>query len=108
VWLLLHGVPLSPEIWDDVRCHLPGATVAPDLNDTIAEVSRDGLLQYQIAAKILAGLPDGELVVVGHSFGGWSAYRAMCARELAGMAGGVRNADKGGTISLSGGPHWDA
>jgi pimeloyl-ACP methyl ester carboxylesterase len=69
VWLLLHGVPLSPEIWDDVRHHLPGVVV-PDLTAAIASAPTGGVLQRRVAGEVLAGLPDGDLVVVGHSFGG--------------------------------------
>jgi pimeloyl-ACP methyl ester carboxylesterase len=78
-WLLLHGVPLSPEVWDEVRTHLPGETIAPDLNEVIASVSRDGLLQQQIAAKILDDTPDRDLIVVGHSFGGQVALELALA-----------------------------
>ncbi len=67
VWLLLHGTPLSPEVWDDVRPHLPGDAAVPDLNELVPAA---GPVQQRVAAAVLAGLPDGDLVVVGHSFGG--------------------------------------
>jgi len=66
-WLLLHGTPLSPEVWDDVRSHLTGDAAVPDLDSLIPAA---GPVQEQVAAAVLAGLPDGGLVVVGHSFGG--------------------------------------
>jgi pimeloyl-ACP methyl ester carboxylesterase len=79
VWLLLHGVPLSLGIWDDVRRHLAGDTVAPDLNEAIGSVPRDGLLQQQVAAKISADMSEGDLAVVGHSFGGQVALELALA-----------------------------
>jgi pimeloyl-ACP methyl ester carboxylesterase len=67
-WLLLHGTPLDPEVWDGVRAHLPGDVVVPDLN---ALVPAAGPVQEQVASAVLAGLPGGaDLMVVGHSFGG--------------------------------------
>jgi pimeloyl-ACP methyl ester carboxylesterase len=70
VWVLLHGVPLSPEVWDEVRCQLGGDVWPPDLNEAISAAPGHGMVQRQIAAKILADAPEGDLVVVGHSFGG--------------------------------------
>ena len=67
LWLLLHGTPLDPEVWDDVRAHLTGQAGVPDLNDLVPAA---GPVHEQVAAAVLAGLPDGDLVVVGHSFGG--------------------------------------
>ncbi|MCV7178171.1 alpha/beta fold hydrolase [Mycolicibacterium sphagni] len=66
-WMLLHGTPLDPSVWDAVRGHLPLASIAPDLN---REFVSGGLLQQQLAAAVLADEPDGPLVVVGHSLGG--------------------------------------
>jgi pimeloyl-ACP methyl ester carboxylesterase len=70
-FLLLHGTPLSPQVWDGVRAHLTAEAVAPDLNELIegAATSRR-CLQTEVAAAVLAALPDDEMVVVGHSFGG--------------------------------------
>lgn len=70
MWLLLHGVPLSPEVWGDVGAHLPGEIVVPDLTEAITSAPPAGVLQQRVAALVLAGLPDGDLDVVGHSFGG--------------------------------------
>ncbi|MBV9092069.1 MAG: alpha/beta fold hydrolase [Mycobacteriaceae bacterium] len=70
-WLLLHGTPLSPEVFDGVRPHLPTPTAVPDLDTLIPAAGSAHSLQRQIATKVLAALPDeGDLVVVGHSFGG--------------------------------------
>jgi pimeloyl-ACP methyl ester carboxylesterase len=66
-WMLLHGTPLDPSVWDEVRAHLPVTSIAPDLNREFADT---GLLQQQLAAAVLAEDPDGPLVVVGHSLGG--------------------------------------
>lgn len=65
-WMLLHGAPLDPAGWDEVRRHLPMATVAPDLNRDFPPAT----LQRDLAAAVLAEEPDGPLVVVGHSLGG--------------------------------------
>jgi pimeloyl-ACP methyl ester carboxylesterase len=68
-FLLLHGTPLSPQVWDGVRAQLTADAVAPDLNELV-EMVPPGCLQTEVAAAVLAALPDDELVVVGHSFGG--------------------------------------
>ena len=80
--LLLHGTPLSPQVWDGVRAALSVPTIAPDLNE-MSEPTR-GCLQTEVAARVLAGLPDDEdeMVVVGHSFGGQVAIElALLAPE---------------------------
>jgi pimeloyl-ACP methyl ester carboxylesterase len=65
--VLLHGAPLGPEVWDAVRGYLPAESVAPDLN---RQVAVDGVLQLELARAVLAEIPAGPLVVVGHSLGG--------------------------------------
>jgi pimeloyl-ACP methyl ester carboxylesterase len=81
IWLLLHGTPLSPQVWDGVRAHLTADAVAPDLTELI-ESARPGCLQTEVAAAVLAALPDDEMVVVGHSFGGQVAIEvALLAPE---------------------------
>ena len=81
IWLLLHGTPLSPQVWDGVRAHLTAHAVAPDLTELI-ESARPGCLQTEVAAAVLAALPDDEMVVVGHSFGGQVAIEvALLAPE---------------------------
>ena len=80
-FLLLHGTPLSPQVWDGVRAHLTADAVAPDLTELI-ESARPGCLQTEVAAAVLAALPDDEMVVVGHSFGGQVAIEvALLAPE---------------------------
>jgi len=80
-FLLLHGTPLSPQVWDGVRAHLTGDAVAPDLTELI-EPGRPGCLQTEVAAAVLAALPDDQMVVVGHSFGGQVAIEvALLAPE---------------------------
>jgi pimeloyl-ACP methyl ester carboxylesterase len=74
-YLLLHGTPLSPQVWGGVRTHLGAASVAPDLMAAIA-TAPSGYLPTQVAASALAATPDSELVVVGHSFGGQIAIEA--------------------------------
>jgi 3-oxoadipate enol-lactonase len=69
-WVLLHGTPLTPAVWDGVAAHLgprgyvlcPVAAPAGDAADAPAE----------LAARLASshgGLPD-QMHVVGHSFGG--------------------------------------
>lgn len=65
-WMLLHGAPLDSAGWDEVRTHLTGEAVAPDLNRDFPPAS----LQRDLAAAVLAEAPPGPLVVVGHSLGG--------------------------------------
>ena len=93
IWLLLHGTPLSPQVWDGVRAHLTADAVAPDLAELTesAAMSRlreeqkpgPGFLQTEVAALVLAVLPDDdEMVIVGHSFGGQVAIEvALLAPE---------------------------
>ena len=65
-WMLLHGTPLDPRVWDAVRAYLPEDSVAPDLN----RPQPGGLLQQRLATAVLDDEPDGPLIVVGHSLGG--------------------------------------
>jgi pimeloyl-ACP methyl ester carboxylesterase len=69
-WLLLHGTPLTPQIWDGVAPYLrqcgpvlcPAVTPAGDAPDA----------QRVLAARLAADIaqPADRLHVVGHSFGG--------------------------------------
>ena len=106
--LLLHGTPLSPQVWDGVRAALAMPTIAPDLTEMIEMIGTDlamsrlreeqtaamsrlreeqkepCCLQTELAAGVLAALPDDEdeIVVVGHSFGGQVAIElALLAPE---------------------------
>jgi pimeloyl-ACP methyl ester carboxylesterase len=92
IWLLLHGTPLSPQVWDGVRAHLTADAVAPDLAELTESAAmsalRDeqkpgpGFLQTEVAALVLAALPDDEIVIVGHSSGGQVAIEvALLAPE---------------------------
>jgi pimeloyl-ACP methyl ester carboxylesterase len=91
-FVLLHGTPLSPQVWDGVRAALTAPTIAPDLTAMIEtppamsrlgeEQKARGCLQTEVAAAVLAALPDDEMVVVGHSFGGQVAIElALLAPE---------------------------
>jgi pimeloyl-ACP methyl ester carboxylesterase len=119
IWLLLHGTPLCPQVWDGVREYLPASTSAPDLNALIESVrGASGRLQTELAAAVLSTLPDGQLVVVGHSFGGQVALDVallapervsrlviVCSRHtpfpaFAASARAVRN---GGAVDVDGG-----
>jgi 3-oxoadipate enol-lactonase len=69
-WLLLHGTPLTPAVWDGVAARLTrsGTVLSPAI--TPAGDARDA--QGALAARLAAGVarPAGRLHVVGHSFGG--------------------------------------
>ncbi len=66
-WLLLHGVPLSPEIWAGVAEQLAnrGTVLCPRLDLAVAGEDLPAAL-----ATGLAGRLSGPTHVVGHSFGG--------------------------------------
>jgi pimeloyl-ACP methyl ester carboxylesterase len=93
IWLLLHGTPLSPRVWDGVRAHLTADAVAPDLAELTESAAMSplreeqkpgpGFLQTEVAALVLAALPDDdEMVIVGHSSGGQVAIEvALLAPE---------------------------
>jgi pimeloyl-ACP methyl ester carboxylesterase len=67
--VLLHGTPLTPEVWDDVRPLLAADTVAPDLTELVA-AAPPGDVQTHVASAVLDSITDSSMVVVGHSFGG--------------------------------------
>jgi pimeloyl-ACP methyl ester carboxylesterase len=63
--VLIHGTPLSPIVWDDVRPQLPDrAVIAPDCRRV-----RGPHPQQRIARRIARDV-GGPLDIVGHSFGG--------------------------------------
>ena len=79
-WLLLHGTPLTPRVWDEVGALLATSrpVVAPALPQSGAPTSG---AQTDIAREVLASLEDadGPLHVVGHSFGGQVAIEVALA-----------------------------
>ncbi len=111
-WLLLHGTPLTPEVWDGVAGYLGqrGTVWCP----AVALAGGDGVdAQGALAARLVAeaaGLP-GRLHVVGHSFGGQVALdfallapqrvqtlTVLCSRDtpfpaFAAAAAGLRRGD---------------
>ena len=65
-WLLIHGTPLTPEVWTPTADALGTAEVlAPDCTD----VPTGDNPQAAIARRLLESV-DGDLDVVGHPFGG--------------------------------------
>jgi pimeloyl-ACP methyl ester carboxylesterase len=69
-WVLLHGTPLTPAVWDEVAAYLrpSGPVVCPEI--TPPGGVRDA--QHDLAARLmfeLEGRPE-RVHVVGHSFGG--------------------------------------
>jgi pimeloyl-ACP methyl ester carboxylesterase len=75
-WLLLHGTPLTPGVWDDVATRLRnyGTVTAPDLGRLIPS----GSVQRVLAEQVLAQT-RGAWHVVGHSFGGQVAIEVCLA-----------------------------
>lgn len=84
-WLLLHGTPLTPAVWDDVACELRAAgaldVVVPRLTARVDDPRPQTTLARELVRTIGA---DGPPVhVVGHSFGGQVAIElALLAPEL--------------------------
>lgn len=62
--VLIHGTPLGPESWSDIPSFAGRPTVAVD----VTSVPRD--LPQQTLAERIAREHEGDLDVVGHSFGG--------------------------------------
>jgi pimeloyl-ACP methyl ester carboxylesterase len=65
-WVLLHGTPLTPEVWRDTarslsdqRVLIPDCTRVPDTE-----------AQGTLAAQVADAIGDATVDVVGHSFGG--------------------------------------
>lgn len=78
MWVLLHGAPLNPTVWDDVRAVLHAPAITPDLNRPYPAAT----LQRDLAAAILTQITENDLTVVGHSLGGQVAIElALLAPE---------------------------
>jgi pimeloyl-ACP methyl ester carboxylesterase len=72
-WVLLHGTPLTPAVWDGVAAHLAprGHVLCPEVAPA-ADASDAADTPAELAAWLASshgGLPD-RMHVVGHSFGG--------------------------------------
>lgn len=75
VWVLLHGTPLTPGIWDDVTTSLPGDVRTPDTS-----VVPEADAVHALAEEVAASLPSEEgCHLVGHSFGGQIALEVALA-----------------------------
>jgi pimeloyl-ACP methyl ester carboxylesterase len=69
-WLLLHGTPLTPQVWDGVAGHLRryGPVWCPDISPAAGQPDAQAALAAPLA-RTLERSPE-RLHVVGHSFGG--------------------------------------
>lgn len=79
MWLLLHGTPLTSEVWNGIWPTLEKVhpVAAPQLPKPSAALGA----QAEIAVRMLSavGHPDRHLHVVGHSFGGQVALELVLA-----------------------------
>ena len=84
-WLLLHGTPLTPAVWDGVAACLAQSGTVSSPAITPAGDARDaqGALAARLAAEVAR--PAGRLHVVGHSFGGQVAldFALLVPRQVA-------------------------
>lgn len=87
MWLLLHGTPLTPAVWDDVTGELSAA--GPVSCPHVTGAGDPATAHDTAAARLIADLrgTEDEVHVVGHSFGGQVALdltlRAPeCVRSL--------------------------
>lgn len=79
-WLLLHGTPLDPAVWDAVRRELGDPPVcAPDLRLVAAGEDQAALAARAHEALDAARLGSAPVHVVGHSFGGQVALEFALA-----------------------------
>jgi pimeloyl-ACP methyl ester carboxylesterase len=69
-WLLLHGTPLTPRVWDSVVGYLRryGPVWCPE----VSPEAGSGEAQAALAARLVPALDQvsGRVHLVGHSFGG--------------------------------------
>lgn len=116
-WLLLHGTPMGPEVWDGVAPIL--ADVQPVLAPQLRTPHAAAGAQAELAAAVLHDLPDdaGGLHVVGHSFGGQVAIEValqapdrvrsltvLCSRAapFPAFAGAAANVRSGAPVDIDG------
>lgn len=114
-WLLLHGTPMGPEVWDGVRPVL--AEVRPVLAPHLATPRRAEGAQAELAAEALTHVGDADLHVVGHSFGGQVAIEVallvpervrsltiLCSRAapFPAFAGAAANVRSGAPVDVGG------
>ncbi|THG33988.1 alpha/beta hydrolase [Glaciibacter flavus] len=74
-WVLIHGTPLTPAVWQPVAALLDGPKVMPDCTRVPGRTDA----QNAIARTIAPTLPAGRWDVVGHSFGGQIAIELALA-----------------------------
>lgn len=75
-WILMHGTPLQPSIWQAAATRLTDQTVQlPDC--TVVPEDR---AQQQLAEQVAAKIGDHLVDVVGHSFGGQVALELALLR----------------------------
>jgi pimeloyl-ACP methyl ester carboxylesterase len=69
-WLLLHGTPLTPAVWDGVAACLTrsGTVFAPAITPAGDARDAQGALAARLTTEVARS--SGRLHVVGHSFGG--------------------------------------
>ncbi|HEX6341071.1 alpha/beta hydrolase [Umezawaea sp.] len=82
--VFVHGVPETPDLWDDVRAHLPGDTVAlrlPGFGGPRPEGVRDKDDHARWLADALREI-DGPIDLVGHDWGAHLVYRVVTAFDV--------------------------
>ncbi len=84
-WLLLHGTPLTPAVWDGVAAYLAqsGTVSCPAITPPAGVRDAQGALAAWLAAEVAPSA--GRLHVVGHSFGGQVAldFTLLVPRRVA-------------------------
>jgi len=92
--LLLHGFPLSREIWDAQAAHLQqtARVIRPDLRGTGRSTTSDGPYLMEALAGDIAAVLDAmqveSVTVIGHSLGGYvaMAFARMYAERVSRLA----------------------